>query len=151
MTAAVLLFLALCWQLPEDHPPQPARDAKGRIARSESAKNAFKRLHPCPATSVPDVGWISDLLESSTGRDRQLLHVVDYVSRCHHQVPTDYIVCRHLVYVGNNSRTVRSGGRYTKYTGKLLVHCAVYECRRSDTVQIVHVECSAVAGFCNVG
>jgi hypothetical protein len=29
------------------------RDASGRIKRSEAAKNAFKREHPCPATSRP--------------------------------------------------------------------------------------------------
>jgi hypothetical protein len=29
---------------------QPRRDADGRIHRSQEAKAAFKRLHPCPAT-----------------------------------------------------------------------------------------------------
>ena len=45
----ITLLLILALQLPKDYPPQPLRDAKGRIARSESAKNRFKRLHPCPA------------------------------------------------------------------------------------------------------
>jgi hypothetical protein len=29
------------------------RDKHGRIARSSSAKNTFKRAHPCPATGEP--------------------------------------------------------------------------------------------------
>ena len=48
----LLLILALWAQLPEDHPPQPLRDADGRIHRSESAKNRFKRANPCPANGA---------------------------------------------------------------------------------------------------
>ncbi len=29
------------------------RDARGRIERSEAARAAFKREHPCPATHLP--------------------------------------------------------------------------------------------------
>jgi hypothetical protein len=34
-------------------PPAIQRDAHGRIERSQAAKNAFKREHPCPATHLP--------------------------------------------------------------------------------------------------
>jgi hypothetical protein len=30
--------------------PSVRRDSHGRIRRSTAAKNAFKRLHPCPST-----------------------------------------------------------------------------------------------------
>lgn len=33
--------------------PHIERDAHGRIARSEAARNAFKREHPCPANQQP--------------------------------------------------------------------------------------------------
>ncbi len=39
------------------------RDSEGRIKRSESAKNAFKRSNPCPATgktSGPCKGYVID-------------------------------------------------------------------------------------------
>ena len=40
---------------PAPTPSAPAihRDAHGRIERSQAAKNAFKREHPCPATQQP--------------------------------------------------------------------------------------------------
>lgn len=52
----LLLALAAC-----SHGPQ--RDANGRIHRSENAKNAFKRLQPCPATGKshgPCPGYVID-------------------------------------------------------------------------------------------
>lgn len=39
------------------------RDANGRIHRSQAAKNAFKRLYPCPSTGLSKgacKGWIID-------------------------------------------------------------------------------------------
>ena len=42
------VFLVLALTLAQTQ-VTPLRDADGRIHRSESAKNAFKRLHPCPA------------------------------------------------------------------------------------------------------
>ncbi len=38
---------------PTPTPPVIQRDANGRIERSEAAKNAFKREHPCPTTQLP--------------------------------------------------------------------------------------------------
>jgi hypothetical protein len=43
--------------------PGIQRDSHGKIKRSESAKSAFKRLHPCPATGKstgPCPGYIVD-------------------------------------------------------------------------------------------
>jgi hypothetical protein len=34
-------------------PPAIQRDAHGRIERSQAARAAFKREHPCPATQQP--------------------------------------------------------------------------------------------------
>jgi|CXWL01.1.fsa_nt_gi hypothetical protein len=42
--AAALLSFAAC-----PIPPDLPRDARGRIARSASAKAQFKQAHPCPA------------------------------------------------------------------------------------------------------
>lgn len=42
---------------------EPARDEHGRIVRSESAKNDFKRMNPCPTTgarSGPCPGYVID-------------------------------------------------------------------------------------------
>lgn len=64
MSLAFLGLVLSCQaQLPEDHPPQPLRDAKGRIARSESAKNRFKRANHCPANGRdrgPCPGYVID-------------------------------------------------------------------------------------------
>jgi hypothetical protein len=41
----------------------PQRNSHGRIQRSETAKNDFKRLHPCPATGKghgPCPGYVID-------------------------------------------------------------------------------------------
>lgn len=40
-----------------------ARDHRGRIKRSQQAKNEFKRQHPCPATGRsrgPCLGYVVD-------------------------------------------------------------------------------------------
>jgi hypothetical protein len=56
----LMLSLVAC-SSPTNHAPQ--RDANGRIHRSETAKNAFKRSHPCPATGKdhgPCPGYVID-------------------------------------------------------------------------------------------
>ena len=53
----LLLFLALlsaCTAIqPAPTSPVIHRDAHGRIERSQTARAAFKREHPCPATQQP--------------------------------------------------------------------------------------------------
>ncbi len=44
------LILIFCLSLVACGQQEPLRDANGRIHRSSSAKAAFKREHPCPAT-----------------------------------------------------------------------------------------------------
>jgi hypothetical protein len=38
---------------PAPTPPVIQRDSQGRIERSQAARAAFKREHPCPATQQP--------------------------------------------------------------------------------------------------
>ena len=71
MTLALLLAL-LTTATPDAGTPDagtsatgctPTRDARGRIHRSESAKSAFRRLQPCPATGAiygACPGWVID-------------------------------------------------------------------------------------------
>ena len=59
----VIFSLAFFAVLCHAETSEPLRDSNGRIARSESAKNAFKRQHPCPAngrTSGPCPGYVID-------------------------------------------------------------------------------------------
>ena len=52
---AVALLSACTAVPPAPTPSAPAiqRDAHGRIERSQAARAAFKREHPCPATHLP--------------------------------------------------------------------------------------------------
>ena len=52
---AVALLTACTAVPPAPAPSAPAiqRDAHGRIERSQAARAAFKREHPCPATQQP--------------------------------------------------------------------------------------------------
>lgn len=49
-------LLSACTAVQPLHAPSATaihRDAHGRIERSQSARAAFKREHPCPATHLP--------------------------------------------------------------------------------------------------
>jgi len=47
------LLLAGCTTSPPPTSPTIHRDIHGRIERSQAARVAFKREHPCPATHMP--------------------------------------------------------------------------------------------------
>ena len=54
--ALAFALLSACTAIqpaPTPTPPVIQRDAHGRIERSQSARAAFKREHPCPATQQP--------------------------------------------------------------------------------------------------
>ena len=52
--ALALALLTACTAVPPAPSAQPIhRDAHGRIERSQAARTAFKRQHPCPATQQP--------------------------------------------------------------------------------------------------
>jgi hypothetical protein len=50
---ALLSACAAIQPAPTPTPPVIQRDAHGRIERSQAARAAFKREHPCPATHLP--------------------------------------------------------------------------------------------------
>ena len=50
---ALLSACAAIQPAPTPTPPVIQRDAYGRIERSQAARAAFKRDHPCPATQQP--------------------------------------------------------------------------------------------------
>jgi len=56
LLALSLALLSACTYVQSELTPAAAvihRDIHGRIQRSEAARNAFKREHPCPATQQP--------------------------------------------------------------------------------------------------
>ena len=60
---AFALLSACTAVLPSPTPPVIQRDAHGRMERSQAARAAFKREHPCPATHLPNgpcPGYIID-------------------------------------------------------------------------------------------
>jgi hypothetical protein len=74
MTPTLALLLLLTTAEPDGGTPAstgapfatgctPKRDKRGRIQRSEAAKDAFKVQHPCPATGATSgacPGWVID-------------------------------------------------------------------------------------------
>jgi len=53
LSFAVLSACTAVQPVPAPSAPAIHRDAHGRIERSQAARAAFKREHPCPATHLP--------------------------------------------------------------------------------------------------